>query len=120
MQFHSEEVDGVLVVETPSLDLDASNADEFKRQAIEIVDGFSKVVMNMGSIGFMDSAGLGAVLAVYKKVRAEDGQFRVFGLNAEVKALFELVRMQRLFGVSEDRDSAVLAVSTNKNSTATT
>ncbi len=111
MQFHTETVNEVLVVETPAIDLDASNADDFKRQAATIVDGHRRVVMDMSNVGFMDSAGLGAVLGVFKKVRAEGGQFRVFGLSAEVKALFDLVRIQRLFDVCEDRESAVLASS---------
>lgn len=109
MQFQHEDIDGVFILVTPRMDLDASNADEFKKNAGPAIQGQSKVVMDLSGIGFMDSAGLGAILSVFKRVRADGGQFRVFGLSDEVKALFDLVRMQRLFEVYPDRESAVQA-----------
>lgn len=109
MQFDYEEIDGIWMVATPKMDLDASNVEDFKKAAAPLVQGRSRVVMDLSGIGFMDSAGLGAILSIFKKVRGDGGQFRVFGLSNEVKALFELVRMQRLFEVYPDRESAVAA-----------
>jgi anti-sigma B factor antagonist len=109
MQFRYGEVEGIWLVCTPEMDLDASNSDEFKKTAAPLVQGRSRVVMDLSGIGFMDSAGLGAILSIFKKVRADGGQFRVFGLSEEVKALFELVRMQRLFEVYSDKESALAA-----------
>ena len=113
VQFQSEDIDGILMVSTPSTDLDASNAEEFKKGIVPVVNGYSRVIMDLSGIGFMDSAGLGAILSVYKKVREEGGQFRVFGLSKEVKALFDLVRMQRLFELCEDREWAIRASQTS-------
>lgn len=109
MEFEYEEVNGICVVSTPHMDLDASNSDEFKKIAGQYAQGRSKVIMDLSGIGFMDSAGLGAILSIFKKVRADGGEFRVCGLSDEVKALFELVRMQRLFEVYPDKESAVRA-----------
>lgn len=107
MQFQAEQSDGVQVITVPRMDLDASNADEFKRDAAPLVEGHPSVVLDFGGVGFMDSAGLGAVLSVYKKVRSEGGRFGVFGLSPEVSALFDLVRMRRLFDVYADKEAAI-------------
>lgn len=109
MQFQSEQVDGVLIVAMPNIDIDAGNADEFKKSICPLVEGYHRVVIDLGGIGFMDSAGLGAILSVFKKVRAEGGRFLVYGLRPEVQSLFDLVRMQRLFEVHQDRESAIQA-----------
>ena len=109
MQLQTEALDNVLIVRTPTLDLDASNAEDFKSSAASLVDGYDRVVFDLSNISFMDSAGLGAVLSVYRKVITDGGQFRVYGLSKEVKALFDLVRMQRLFDIYPDKDSAVQA-----------
>jgi anti-sigma B factor antagonist len=107
MRFETELVNDIIIVSPPKVDLDAGNAEEFKKDIAGATDKHSKVIMNLEPIGFMDSAGLGAMLSAYKKVRAEGGQFRIFGLNKDVKALFELVRMHRLFEIYEDKQSAV-------------
>lgn len=109
MQFGTEVLDSILILTPPAIDLDASNAEEFKRSITPLVDGHSVVVLNLESISFMDSAGLGAVLSLYKKVRADGGEFRVYGMTKEVKALFDLVRMQRLFEICDNRMTALRA-----------
>ncbi len=110
MRFETETVDNTLIVSPPEIDLDASNADEFKRDIVSTIGGYTKVVMDMKNVGFMDSAGLGAMLSAFKKIRAEGGQFRIYGLNKEVKTLFELVRMHRLFQVLENRETALASL----------
>lgn len=109
MQILSEEDRGVFIISLARMDLDANKAEDFKKSAAPVVQGHAKVIMDMRGIGFIDSAGLGAILSVFKKVRGDGGQFRVFGLSEEVKALFDLVRMQRLFDVYPDRESAIQA-----------
>lgn len=109
MQFQTEEINDILVVTTPKIDIDANNAEEFKKSVAPVVERHQKVVMDLGGIGFMDSAGLGAILSVYKKVRADGGKFVVYGLNGEVQALFDLVRMHRLFIIQDDKESALQA-----------
>lgn len=107
MLFKTEIIDDILIVLPPRMDLDANDADEFKRDIAPVIAGHQKVALNLTSIGFMDSAGLGAMLSAYRKVQAEGGQFRIFGLNPEVKELFELVRMHRLFAIYQDKDSTI-------------
>lgn len=60
MQFDSETVDSVLVVSPPKMDLDASSAEEFKKDIASVIEGRTNVVIDMANINFMDSAGLGA------------------------------------------------------------
>ena len=107
MRFDTEEVNDILIVTPPAMDLDASKAEEFKRDIALVVEGHSKVAMNLERIAFMDSAGLGAMLSTFKAVRASGGLFAIYGLSDEVKALFELVRMQRLFKIGNTRESAI-------------
>lgn len=107
MLFNTQDVNDIIIISPPSIDLDASNAEEFKKDIARVIDAHKKIIVNMQTIGFMDSAGLGAILSAFKKVRADGGLFRIYGLSKEVKALFDLVRMQRLFEIYEDKESAV-------------
>ena len=109
MQLQTEQKNGLLIVSTPRMDLDASNADDFKKSTADLIEGQPSVIIDLSNIGFMDSAGLGAILSMFKKVRAEGGQFRAFGLSDEVKALFDLIRIRRLFEIHPDKESAIQA-----------
>lgn len=107
MQFKTETINDILIISPPATDIDASNADEFKKDITPLLEGCSNVAINLENVGFMDSAGLGAMLSAFKKVRSEGGHFRIFGMNKEIKGLFELVRMHRLFQIFTDKESAI-------------
>jgi anti-sigma B factor antagonist len=109
MYLQSEEAGDVLVIKMPNIHLDAGNAEDFKKSIANVVEDRKKVALDLSGIGFMDSAGLGAVLSAFKKVRANGGQFKVFGLTGEVRSLFDLVRMQRLLDVYPDKEAAISA-----------
>lgn len=109
MRLQTETRDNVLIIEAPAVDLDASNAEDFKSNAAYLVNGARHVVLDLQNVGFMDSAGLGAVISIFRKTKAEGGEFRVCNLSAEVGALFELVHMQRLFNIYQDKESAIAA-----------
>jgi len=114
MQLQTEITDNVLIIQAPPVDLDASNAEEFKGSVAPLIDGHSQVILNLQDVGFMDSAGLGAVISVYRKVKLDGGEFRVYGLSPEVSALFDLVRMQRLFDIHKDKESALKSTLVNR------
>ena len=114
MLFKTDVINEILVITPPEIDLDASNSEEFKRNVTPLLDGYAIVVLDLQNIGFMDSAGLGAILSLYKKVRADNGEFRVYGMSKEVRALFDLVRMQRLFEICDNREIALRILSLNK------
>jgi len=87
--------------------LDASNVKAF-REAIQEVTGSRQIVLlDMSPLNFVDSSGLGALLSVLRTMNAKSGQLRLFGMTKPVKALFELVRMHRIFAIYNSREEAL-------------
>lgn len=109
MRLQTETQNNMFIIEVPALDLDASNADEFKKSAGSIIKDQINVLLDLKNVGFMDSAGLGAVISIFRNIKANGGSFRACSLSPEVKALFDLVHIQRLFDICEDRESAAAA-----------
>jgi len=56
----------------------------------------SPVAIDMSALRLIDSAGVGAVVSLYKRVRAQGGQVSVQGLNGQPLAIFQLLRLDRL------------------------
>ena len=100
---HTEGPD-VLVVALRADRLDAANVRGFRERMQSLLPGHPRVVL-----GFVDSSGLGALIACLRQAHAQQGDLRLCGLAPSVQALFELVRVHRVFHVHPARDEAVEA-----------
>jgi len=88
--------------------LDADSVAGFKKVAYDLVKGGSKqFVIDCSSLNFIDSMGLGVLISLLRRVRQQQGDVKVAGLNEDVKTIFEITRLHRLFDVCSDSDAAV-------------
>jgi anti-sigma B factor antagonist len=98
---------GVAVI--PVDELDASNAGEFKRDMLPVLQTNTKLVLDLSRLNFVDSSGLGALLSCLRQLTARSGDLKLCGMSKQVRALFELVRMHRIFDIYGSREEAVSA-----------
>ena len=109
MQIAFEKVGDVAVAVVPVEELDAGNAGEFKRDVAPLLENNSKVVLDMSRLRFVDSSGLGAFISSLRKLNAKGGDLKLCGMSKQVRAVFELVRMHRVFDILDTRDNAIRA-----------
>jgi anti-sigma B factor antagonist len=102
-----EKVGEVAVAAVPVEELDASNAGEFKRDMAPVIDANAKVVLDLSRLRFVDSSGLGAFISCLRKLNAKGGDLKLCGMSKQVRAVFELVRMHRVFDICGTREEAV-------------
>jgi anti-sigma B factor antagonist len=90
--------------------LDASNSAEFKSEAVSILDGpaIRFLVIDFSETGFLDSAGLGALVSILKNVsQSKDKRLALASLSPHVRQIFELTKLYRLFEIYNSVDEAV-------------
>lgn len=105
-----KEQEGEVVIVTPQGEfLDASNAEQFKRDSATLLAGISRVVFDMSRLNFVDSAGLGALLSCMRKLSGAGGDLKLIGLTKPVRATFEVSRMHRIFDIYATKEEAVKA-----------
>jgi anti-sigma B factor antagonist len=102
-------VDGVGIAVVPVDELDASNAGEFKRDIAPVLQSHSKLVLDLSQLRFIDSSGLGAMLSCLRQLTGKSGDLKLCGMSKQVRALFELVRMHRIFDIYGTKEEAVHA-----------
>ncbi|MCP9759257.1 anti-sigma factor antagonist [Aquitalea sp. S1-19] len=90
---------GMMVISFNTGSLDASNADAFRKQIRPTLETSPIVAIDMSALQFVDSSGLGALLSCLRFCTGQSGHFAIYGLQRPVAALFELMRMHRVFGV---------------------
>ena len=72
----------------------------------EIDGGARSFVIDFVDTGYIDSAGLGALVSLSKKIRESNGTLRLTNLNNDLRTLFELTRLDTLFVFEEPSGGA--------------
>ncbi len=95
----------VVVVVEPSGILDGEKAMPFRQEISNLVEnGADIVLVDLKNVTFMDSSGLGALVLALKNVRAAGVKLFICSINEQVKMLFELTSMDRVFEIYPNRD----------------
>ena len=111
MEIAVDKVGNVTVAVIPVEELDAGNVGEFKRDIAPLVADDTRLVIDFSRLRFIDSSGLGAVLACVRQVSANGGDLKLCGMSKQVRSTFELVRMHRVFDIFATCEEAVRAFS---------
>ena len=98
-----------ILVSIQEENLDAGNVKAFKEAMQTLLDAHKTVLIDMSRLSFVDSSGLGALLSCLRTMNNKGGQLKLFAMAKPVQALFELVRMHRIFAIYNNRDEAVAA-----------
>ena len=107
MKITIEKIGDVTVATIPGDSLDASNAKEFKCDIAPILEANGKVLLDMSSLQFVDSSGLGAVLSCLRLLKSKGGDLFLCGMTRPVRTLFELVRLNKIFDIFSTREEAM-------------
>jgi anti-sigma B factor antagonist len=89
----------VAVVTIPVEELDAGNSGELKRELSPMLREAEDAVFDLSPVRFIDSSGLGTMLSCLRQLSARGGDLKLCGLSKQVRATFELVRLDRIFEI---------------------
>lgn len=107
MDLSSNAENGTLVVTVNEPRIDAAVAIQFKdrmRERTEKADG--RVVLDLAQVRFIDSSGLGAIVAAMKQL-GKDRRLDLAGLNDDVDRVFRLTRMDTVFQIHQSLGDAL-------------
>ena len=95
--------DGVVVLCVEGTDaLDTACAAAFKHAAVEAIPDGGDVVVDLSGLDFVDSAGVGAFVGLYKAARARGARLRFAGARPGVRSVLELIRLHRILEISDE------------------
>ncbi|MEM6275502.1 MAG: STAS domain-containing protein [Pseudomonadota bacterium] len=110
MELSSSDVADTRVVKVIDTRIDAAVAIQFKdAMRAETEGGPERVVLDLSEVSFIDSSGLGAVVAA-KKLLNGAHVLELAGLTPVVDKVFKLTRMDSVFAIYADVNAAVPAL----------
>ena len=90
----------VIQVIKPEGILDGTKTDQFRQEINESVNtGANAILVDFSNVTFMDSSGLGALVLSLKTIRNADAKLFICSINEQIKMLFELTSMDRVFEI---------------------
>jgi anti-anti-sigma factor len=99
---------GEVTVVAPVGDLDLAAADQVKRTLMGLIEkGQARLVMDLGRVAYIDSSGLGVLVAAMKRARSAGGDVRLCALQDDVRTIFEMTRLIKAMSVHPTRQEAV-------------
>jgi anti-sigma B factor antagonist len=89
--------------------IDSANAATIKREALRLLGDTPDVVVDLSGVQFLDSAGVGVLVGLFKHARGRGGRARFCGLTPGVRSVLELIQLDRIFEIYDDAEAAVRA-----------
>jgi anti-sigma B factor antagonist len=85
--------------------LDSTKTSQFRQEISELVEEKVDIVaIDFKDVTFMDSSGLGALVLSLKTVRSAGAELYICAINEQIKMLFELTSMDRIFEIFSSRE----------------
>lgn len=98
LEVQTKQTDAGVTVVMPSGRLDVVGAPALKAAIGDAVkNGPPRLVIDMEGVSFVDSTGLGSVIAALKMARSSKGDLRLAAPNQQVRVVLELTTLDRVF-----------------------
>ena len=108
MVINIQENGGITLLELREERLDAHNSGDLKNEMLSLFeDGKNQLVIDLSEVRFIDSSGLGALVSGYKNASARNGNLKLCALQPQVKSMFELTRLHRVFEIYPGAEEAL-------------
>ncbi len=106
MEIKEERTDGILVVALVGR-IDSNTSDALEKAVLEhVARGEKRVVIDLGGVEYISSAGLRVLLLVANKLRPLGGQLALCSLGQSVREVFELAGLTALLTIETSRERA--------------
>jgi len=68
-----------------------------------------RLVVNLSGVTYLDSSGLAVLIEAMQNVEKYGGKFAIAGMQETVRSIFEIARLDQVFHIFTDVDSALVA-----------
>jgi anti-sigma B factor antagonist len=112
LKMSTREVNGIIIIDLSGQitlgEAGAAIRDEVRDQ---LGNKFSKILLNLGDVTYIDSAGLGELTAAFTSVKNRGGALKLLNLTKRVRDLMQITKLYTVFDVYDDEKKAIASFS---------
>jgi anti-sigma B factor antagonist len=72
-----------------------------------LAEGKTKLILNLGHVGYIDSSGIGELVSSFTAVNKEGGTLKLLHLTEKIQDLLAITKLLTVFDVFEDEAEAL-------------
>lgn len=104
-------VDGMPILDLTG-EVDSYNAPKLREKMVSLIDaGSATLVINMAGVDYIDSTGLGTLVAGLKRASEKNGAIRIICPNEQIYKVFSITGLVKVFAIFDSEDKAVAPAS---------
>lgn len=70
-------------------------------------EGKKNILLNLGSVGYVDSSGIGELVSSFTAVNKEDGKLKLLNLTQKIQDLLAITKLLTVFDVFDSESDAL-------------
>src|ERR1700736_7017926 len=102
----TSKVDGVFVVYLSGAIFFGEESVSLRNLVKDLLNKSSQIVLDLGDVTYIDSGGLGTLVALYASARKIGGNIRLAGVGRRAPEVLQITRVITLFELFDKTDSA--------------
>jgi len=108
LRITDREVNGVSILDMEGRLVLGEESNTFRERFKSLLTvGKKKIVLNMANVTYIDSAGLGTLVASYNNARSQGATLKLANLGARSKEVLQVARVMPFFDIFETDSAAV-------------
>lgn len=85
-----------------------NETDDIKQKAQDLIEqGNRKLIIDMGSVSYVNSSGIGALVSIHSLYEKAQGKVKLCSLGKSVQNVFVITKLTGVFDIAEDREEAL-------------
>jgi anti-sigma B factor antagonist len=107
-KLHTRQVDGVTVVDVAGTITLGDGSSQLRNTLQELTEkGDKKILLNLSDVTYIDSSGIGELVAGFTSLSNRGGEVKLLGLTKRVKDLLQITKLYTVFDVHEEEAHAI-------------
>lgn len=107
----NQETRGAVTIVAPQGRVDSNTAKAFEERILGILDGGAKsVVIDLGGLAYISSAGLRVLLMAAKRAKSQQVKLALCALTDNVRSVFDMSGFGQLFQIHKAVEEAIASV----------
>src|SRR6202795_509951 len=107
-----QEVNGVTVLASEGRIVLGEESNAFREQVKNLLAaGKKKIVLNLSQVGYIDSAGLGTLVATFHSARSQGAVLKLANLGSKFKEVLQVTKLMTVFDTYDNEAAAVASFS---------
>jgi anti-sigma B factor antagonist len=102
------DVNGVTVIEIDGRVVLGEESNSFREKVKSLLAaGKKKIVLNLANVSYIDSAGLGTLVATFHSARSQGATLKLANLGQKFKEVLQVTKLMTVFDTYENETEAI-------------